>query len=460
MFCLLTAAALLLVIDCGVASPQQAAIKLDPNRKYQKMTGWEATAQAGENNSPAFAKYRDQLFDRAVNDLGINRLRLEIKSGTENPVDYFTQWQSGRITEKEFNGKRYEVINDNDDPRLIDPKGFQFSEIDSKMEKIVLPMKKLLERRGEDLYLNLNFVDFRRAPGNSNIRHNDDPEEYAELILAAYSHLEDKYGFVPDAVEVVLEPDNRTGWTGTDIGKAITATARRLEEKKFKPAFIVPGTTNAANTAVYIDQIAGVPGAMKHISEFSYHRYCCASEKVLEKIAQRAERYGKQTAMLEWIGADYKTLHQDLKTGRNSSWQQYTLAFPNQPDNGAQYFLIDDKDPNRPMVTAGSRTRFLRQYFRYIRSGAQRIGAETSNPGFDPLAFINADGRHVLVVKADVPGTIEVEGLPADIYGISYTTAKETDVQLPDSRIKKGGILKATIPDSGVMTIFAKSDAK
>ncbi len=456
-FSIFITAILIFAIHCGEAAPQDATIKLNPQRKFQTINGWEATAQAGEHYSKAFGKYKDQLFKAAVNDLGINRLRLEIRSGAENPTDYFTQWQAGKITEQDYNAKRYEVINDNDDPAIINPDGFQFSEVDSTIEKVVLPVKKLLEERGETLYLNLNFVDFGDDQDSSNIEHSKNPDEYAELILAAYQHIKNKYGLVPDAVEVILEPDNNTGWTGTDIGKALVATAKKLEANDFKPAFIVPSTTNAANAPIYIDEIAKVAGAMKYISEFSYHRYCCASDEVLQRIADRGEKYGKQTAMLEWIGADQATLHQDLKVGRNSSWQQFTLGFPDQPDNGAQYYMIDDKNANDPVVTLGKRTKFLRQYFRYIRRNAQMIEARSSNPNFDPAAFINADGKYVLVVKAEVPGTISVQGLLPAVYGASYTTNEETDINLPDIVLKKNETLTAKIPSPGVITVFAKN---
>ena len=448
---------LLIVAGCGEAAPQQASITINAQQKFQIMTGWEATAQAGESYSAAFSNYKEKLYDEAVNDLGINRLRLELRSGAENPKDFFTDFAAKRISEDDWRAHFYEIINDNDDPFAANLNGFHFSELDSTIEKVVLPIKKRLAERGESLYLNLNYIDFSDWRGNSNISHKTDPEEYAEFITVVYLHLQKKYGFVPDAVEVILEPDNKTGWTGTDIGKVIVATAKRLQASNFKPAFIVPGTTNAANAPVYIDEIAQVAGAMQFVTEFSYHRYCCASEEILQRIADRAAKYGKQTSMLEWIGADYKTLHEDLKIGRNSAWQQYTLAFNNQPDNGAQYYIVDDNDAKNPTVSIGSRTKFLRQYFRYIRAGAQRIGAETSNANFDGLAFINRGGNYAVVVKADAPGTIAVRNLPAGIYGINYTTAKQSDVNAPDVKLKAGEDLTAGIPSAGVLTVYTKN---
>lgn len=456
-------AALCLVIsflaNCGARAPAQAVIKINAQKTYQTMSGWEATAQAGQSHSRAFPNYKEKLFDLITSDLGINRLRVEINSGAENSKDYFPDFLAGKITEEQKRAHLYEIINDNDDPLRINPAGFQFSELDDIVDKLVLPLRKRLQDRGERLYVNLNYVDFGCCRGASNIRHRNAPEEYAEFILATYQHLQSKYGFVPDAVEVVLEPDNNTGWTPTEIGRAVVATANRLRAGNFNPAFIVPGTTNAANAPVFIDEINEVAGAMRYVSEFSYHRYCCASDEVLQRIADRAAHYNKKVGMLEFIGADYETLHQDIKAGMNSSWQQYTLAGPLAwgADDGSRYYLIDDKNTAQPVITMGSRAKFLRQYFKFVRMGALRVEAITSNRSLDPLAFINTDKKYVVVIKADGPGAVSIEGLPSGSYGINYTTARQYDASAADATISSGQALKANIPDAGVLTIYAKT---
>ena len=72
-----------------------ASINLNPSITYQTISGWEATAQAGAMDCQSFDQYSDVLFDHAVNDLGINRVRLEVRSGIENPVDYFASTSRG-----------------------------------------------------------------------------------------------------------------------------------------------------------------------------------------------------------------------------------------------------------------------------------------------------------------------------------------------------------------------------
>jgi hypothetical protein len=418
------------------------------------ITGWEATAQIGEHHSPAIDKYRDRLLDLAVNDLGINRLRLEIRSGVENRVDHFEQWRSGQMTEREFWKNTYRIANDNDDPFVIDESGFHFTELDSTIESVVIPMRKLLADRGEELFLNLNYVDM----GPSDFKHRTDPEEYAEFVLAAFQHIQNKYGFTPDALEVVLEPDGpNSHWSASELAKAAAAASRRLRENGFKPALIVPSNYDTASVTAFIDRMAEEPGALDDVSEFCYHRYRGVSDSVLREIVDNAQRWGKQTSMLEKLRGDYNNLHEDLKAAGVSAWQQYTLAFPNLKDDGAQHFMVDDRNPELPVVTPGSRTKFLRQYFHFIRRGAQRIGAATTNDELDPVAFVNANGTHVVVVKAATPGTVDVDGLPAGTYGVCYTTAEEADAQSHDISLNEGESLRAAIPASGVVTIYGKS---
>src|SRR5215468_828390 len=388
----------LIFLACASMFPQQTVITLKPGTPRQTMLGWEATAQAGQTDfRNMFPKYKDALFDAVVNDLGVNRIRLPIQNGSENPVDYFTKYFNGQISRSEWVAHRYEVINDNDDPFVINPAGFQFSSMDQTIDTVVLPLKQRVEARGEKLYINLNYVDF----GPSDFEHKNYPEEYAEFMLATFLHLRDKYGWTPDAIELVLEADN-AGWSGTQIGQAIVATGDRLKAYGFQPAFVAPSATDMGNAITLFDELIKVPRATQYVTELSYHRYGGVSDENVQTIGNRSLQYGIQSAHLELIGANYLDLHKDLALGRDSSWSQFTIAWvaSQGTDDGGKYYIIDDRDPNNPVVQMGSRTRYLRQYFKYVRRGAVRIDASSDNPDFEPLAFVNADCRQTVIVKA------------------------------------------------------------
>src|SRR5262249_54277816 len=78
-------------------------VTVNPSETYQVMTGWEVMAgyNLWERDKPRWdLRYRDLILDRLVNELGINRVRLEIQSGAENPVDYWTLAQQNKISFK------------------------------------------------------------------------------------------------------------------------------------------------------------------------------------------------------------------------------------------------------------------------------------------------------------------------------------------------------------------------
>lgn len=448
--------------SCDQAQPPAAAqITLNPATRYQTIRAWEATAYVGQDHA-AFPLFRDTVFDRAASELGITRLRVEIRSGVENTQDYWSQFQAGQISNELWRCLRYATVNDNSDPFSINWAGFQFADLDDAIERVVLPLKQRLAARGEKLEINLNYVAFVRqmtatgCPSGLTYVHDDSPEEYAEFVLATYLHLQQKYGWVPDYWEVVLEPDNTPFWRGPEIGRAIVAAAARLRANGFTPRFIAPSTTDMGHGWIYFDaMVSQVPAAAREMVELSYHRYGGVLLSNLQTIAARARQYGIGAAMLEHIGSGYQDLHQDLKVGNNVAWQQYTLASP-AADNGGAYYVVDVSRPNQPVVRMGQRTPFLRQYFRYIRPGAVRIEASTNNAAMDPVAFINSDGKYVVVINASSGGTVSINGLPAGPYGITYATTQEPNGALADVVVGPGQPVLASMPASGVLTVYGK----
>lgn len=417
-------------------------VTLDPSTTYQTISGWEATAQAGQDEVSTFAAYDERLFDAVVDDLGITRLRLEVRSNSENPADL---WAQGRRSGCD----RYEAVNDNADPRSINSAGFHFSELDHTVRTVVLPIKQRVEARGDPFHLNVNYVAFIGGCAGRAYAHRD-AEEYAEFVVATYRHLRDTFGLVPDTWEVILEPDNSSGvWSGTYVGRAIAAAGARLQAAGFTPRFVAPSTTNMATALSYLDAVLAVPGARQHLAEISYHRYSGVSEGTLRSIGQRAAQLGVGAAMLEHIGSGYEDLHADLTLGRNAAWQQFTLAFTG-GDDGTKYYVVEGSD-----VRISDDARHLRQYFRYVRPGAVRIGASADDGAVNPVAFRNAGGGHAVVLKASRGLTFAVLGLPAGTYGVSYATAGAS-AELDPVTISQGGAVVGTIPGRGVATVWRR----
>lgn len=419
------------------AAPVDAAITLDPAQKHQVMTGWEATANLIDTITPEGTRNQTDEARMAVTEAGINRVRLEITAGAENRSGKMRDFIAGRIGYDRYKPFRYRIENDNGDPFVIDPAGFDFAELDWHVENTVLPMRELLAERGERLVINLCYVAF----GNGRTIHMQ-PEEYAELMQATFRHLRDSYGIVPDLIEVMLEPDLDRGWTGRDMGLAMVATQHRLAADGFHPGFVVPSVTDMSHTLPFLDAILDVDGTAPLIREVSYHRYKGANPATLGAIAEAAARIGAQTAMLEWwFGkATYKVLLEDLAIGNNAAWQGRSIdSLVERGDDGALRL--------RPDVALNAR------YFRNIPVGSRRIGAQSSDPQVTPLAFVTPKGGTVIVLTASRAGQAVLHDMPPGPYRITGTFKDGTPWPGLAGLASAGGSLVLRLPGAGVFAV-------
>ena len=432
-----------------------AAITLNPAVTFQTMTGWQVAWDAGEIDepnhrvNPQWASIQPKLIDAAVNDLGLTCILMAIWSGTEGRTDAFKDWLDGKITTQQRNALRYSVVNDNNDPNVLRPEGFHWTRTDLMNRLVAAPFRAAVIASGQKPCVTLSYVDFEA----SDFKHSSRAAEYGEFLVAAFNHFRDAYGYVPDNVDVIVEPDNTTWWTGRAIGAAIVAAKTRLAAAGYHPAFIAPSSTSLANVPPTFDAMIAVPGVAGALTDIGYHLYDGGTDENRARVASRAAKYGLRTSMTEMIGAGHLMLNRDLTIGNVSSWKQNTLAGPlPTPDDGAKHFLIEP-DHN---IRLSNQTRFLRQYFRYIRPGAVRVSASSAEPALGPVAFVHPDGRTVVVVNSSSPQSMTIAPLPAGTYGVRFTTETQTDVDAGDQTIGAGGAVTASIPGAGVITIFKR----
>lgn len=418
------------------------------------MTGWEALMEIGqaECDPRAYQAYRNEVLDRAAFEVGVNRIRVGLRNGYENPTDYWPLKFSGQWTFDQWKVYWFRVVNDNNDPFVADPAGFNWGYLDYVIEQLIIPLKQRLQSRGDDLWFNLSYTG-----ANSGQLHRDNPEEYAEFVVAAFQHIQQKYGLVPNSLELVNEP-NLGGWNAQQVGNNLVAAARRLHAAGFFPDFIGPTASGVVASTQYFDAMIKIPGVAQNLNEISYHRFGQTLPTDLTTIAQRGAANNMRTAMLEHGGSGHDHLHEDLTLANVSAWQQFGLAFCGVIDGGGMYFLVSGAKvgENNPVVTTARMTKYLRQYYRYVALRAVRIGAASTDSRFAPVAFRNVNGKQVVVVKASAGGTFTVGGLMPGTYGIDYTTSADYMKPLPDVTITGAQSISATIPDSGVLTIYAK----
>jgi hypothetical protein len=441
------------VFKGATSSPSQILITLDPAIRHQKITGWEyVDGISGGPNSltyppflQKFNRYKNSLYDQAA-DLGLNRVKFNFSGGIEgSEYDvYWAKYLAGQIVFEATYKHVTNVVSSNPDPNVLDLKGFQFASSDWQINNMILPMKQRVEAKGEKFYFIGCYNGFWIPTGNLH----DDPAFYARFVLAVFEHMKQTFGFVPDIWEMMNEPENVADWqSGARIGPAMVKTAAVLAAHGYHPKFAAPSPSYLSDALPYFDKINSVSGATSLLSEFTYHYYTGWNVSRLQQIGALGLQYGFDTGMNESAGMNY--IHHDLKYANNSFWMMGGLADVNYEPNNAAYFVVDSNNN----VTPESNTLIFRQYFHYIRPGAVRIDANSQNTNFDPVAFINANGSYVVVVKAASAGNnITVSNLPTGTYGITDSLGGRH----ADYSVTKG-TLSTQISGAGYLTIFGTS---
>ncbi len=441
----ITFAAIFLAASCARIVAQDT-VTIHPKETFQTIDGWELTTRVWEmdkaNNaySGEWLNRRDQIIDGLVNQIGYNRIRLELRSGFENPVDYWSQFVAGEITYEEVKSHFYEKINDNDDPYSLNEDGIQWSCLDYYVENLLIPMRAKLEERGERLHILLNYVDFKRPPLASDLSHSKNPEEYAELVAAAFAHLKLKYDITPDAFEVILEPDNTLDWTGERIAAGLVAVNERLSKQGVRPLYVAPSTAHGARAPKYFDEIARNRQAADLLDVLSYHRYDWKrASAALPKIVSRARAHDLDTAMLEFVQGKAWHLVEDLTEGQVVAWQKF----------GVPYRPIPPNEPNLqpiPHILA------LSQVFTNVRRGAVRVGADSSAKQTKPMAFRNTDGSYAIFAYRGAPGDVLFTNVPAGSYALTFADAEKV-VNLGPQEVQKGEELAISFPSPGLIAL-------
>ncbi len=442
--------------------PPSQQVQVNGAVRHQKIDGWATHLRmweedkANDRYDPTIEQYAAQVFRFLVDSVGINAVRLEIPSGMENPTNRWKEFREGRMSYSTWQKTRFEKINDNGDPNALNASGFTFDNLDFRVELMLTPLRQALEARGEKLYVNVNYTDFRwdATIAQGTLSHANNPAEFAEFVNASFVRLRDRYNIVPDAFEVILEPDNTEGWRGGNIGRGLIAATDRLKASGFTPEVIAPSNSTMEYAIGYFDEMMAVPSVASRVGSFAYHRYGTERTSDLTTIRARAQAAGIKTAMLEKVDAGIDVLLEDLTVGNVSAWQQWAAASSTKTsDNGGYYARVNMSNPTKPVGMAKHSDQ-LAQVFRFVRRGAVRVDA-TSSSDKQSVAFVNPDGRYVVVVRTRGPvGEFGVVGLPAGRYAQRFVSDERRTQSMDTVEIPSNGFVPASVTEAGVLTIY------
>ena len=469
----------------------QNTITLIPSKTYQTWRGWGtylyACSDPGDcplawpdRNIPLWA---ETAYDTAVNDLGITMLFLSMFSNCQHTENYWAEalaicdtkgWSNKACWDAYQNKSGVWRINGRLGSIVRNSSTFHWDCPDWQMNTVGIPLSRRIIASGQKAWLSARIED--RGYGISGVPSRygfcDHPADYGRFWLNFFNHMKDTYGFVPDFIDIVNEPDTAKGpagfcWrSGSTIGKIIKTVGDTLARNSYNPKFFAPSCVSTRNAVTYFNDLWSVTGARPYIDSISYHKYsgntsCTAYDcsgsgcKDIAAIGNIVNRFGIHSSMNEMIKSSYATLHTDIKCGNVSTWDgMYALVGPSTGNGGSWMIVTDDSNHT---LTLSDGAKLIRQYSKFIRPGAVRIVA-SGNSTFDPVAFINPGGGYVVVVKVTSPGgTFLIEGLPAGKYGIKYAILGGSyDQDLADQAVAEGQNLTTNMTQTGVITIYRK----
>ena len=415
---------LLVLLLCLELCARAVEVTVNPATTYQTIRGWGATAHVPPQVSPAL---REQIFDEAVNELGLTRLRINIPR---------QEWES--------------VRNDDGDPYHINWAAFRSPTLDEKITELVLPFKQRVEARGEKFtaYVNPSFFD-GGSSGSAPAWLLDNPAEYAEWATAILLHLRDSYNIVPDYYSICNEAGNNNAFTPERLCSIMKELGPRMQALGFTTKFETPECVNANTSWRYLSVLQNDPAIWPYIGVISYHLY--GNNAARPQIRDFAHARGLPTAQTEFMGTNFSHLYDDLVLGGVSYWEHYALAGGEGGGNG----MYLDINRTGTSFSYYAPARDFRQLTRYVRPGAVRIEATSDDPALRPLAFMKDDRLTVVLWNsATAPKTVMMHRLPTGRYGQSQSVNRQQAQECGVREVDAAGMLTVTVPANTVSTLY------
>ena len=280
----------------GLGQSQTVAITVNPAAQSQTHKYWMVIPSTGPGNDmigaqPNWPSMKQAFIGQLVNQLGINTLQFtDSPQDIENNTDFFGLCGLGPGTDprcQNGDNQQFVAVNDDDDPNHFNcadqtlvncPTTFPLTKNDWVIENYWLGtdgMKAQVQAAGRTPYFILQYI---HRTNNSMFLWNS-AAEMAEEITAVFLHDYNKYNFVPDIVDLDVEPDvNCDGsgnapltpgcsgggsgyWTYALLGTFAKTVKSRLNALGFTPEIWCCSTTFSSHAAAWYQGVKAVAGS-------------------------------------------------------------------------------------------------------------------------------------------------------------------------------------------------------
>lgn len=415
---------------------ETVAVVIDDTVRHQTIEGFGATHLAlvyPGLGDVLGAPLRNQAIEAVYGQVGLTLGHLEAGL-LESPGSYEQR------------------ANDNDDPFAVNWAGFQTFQADA-MKQLVLDLARPL---GFDNFSIAQKVNVRWASPWLDAIRNADYERYlneaAEQVVTGQIYWRDTYGVVPSRQMLMNEPlsGNRELLNGTtqDVVDLIKRIGARLRAAGFATmTFVVPNEETVEQTLATATAILSDPTARPYVGTIGYHCYpygsayasvarilatsgagtpVAAEVAVRHQLRDLAARYGVDLWMTEVSHGEVdprafdglraraihihdELVHADASAyfGMLNMWD--TVSQRNHVGNDALFtgdneghIAFVDTDANS--VTISAMGYAIGHYARWVKRGAVRVEASSSDPLLQVTAFRDDAAKRVIAVLINNAG--------------------------------------------------------
>ena len=412
------------------------ALRFEPETTFQTFEGWgivlpcwlfrrgktlEESIRAYDDG-PDRSGYGDKLNATLAAEMverGFNRFRVEV-------------------------GPQVEFRNDNDDPNTLEPKAFRFTWQDSMVAEQLLPMKRLLEARGERAVVYVSYDLGSGATPAWLLK----PAEYAELAVATLQHLKDKHKLDVDYWSVLNEPGNGGRPGNPKLYAELTAAAgRRIAAAGFRTRMSGPECVTPRQVDGYMKAMAATPGALDRFAQITYHLYrdpmTVEHRHTIRDWARKLKVTAAQTEWMEQRDLDVaRHVHLCLTEADAVAWERYAW------DIGTNV--------RSQTFKRKSTAWYVRQFSRFIRPGAVRVKMTSPDEAVKAAAFLSPKKKPVIVlINTDAaPRAVAISSLPPGRYQHSHVGDGRIG-KVVEVDVEQGLPLKLELPARSVLTVTA-----
>jgi glucuronoarabinoxylan endo-1,4-beta-xylanase len=425
---------MLFALAASMAAAREVQVSIDAAETHQTMEGfgtmWTYWAWLPEYDDPAF-------FDAIVDDLGVSLVRVEIPASLE-------------------------PSNDDADPNHFNWDGFNLSDMDRLLRFCQEFDKRGVKRFLGDTFSPPGFLKTNRAVEWGGAIRADMWDEYAEFMTAFIVLARKNYGI--NISDITIQNELLfIEWYGSCVyhpqaaREAVRALMRRFKRDRISTQIHMPEDMMFYDRMMaYIAPTMADPETREFPGGFCTHRRGGFDE--VRRWRDDTAQYGRQNWMTEtsghpqdWSGAMKMAsdIYDYVVGGNFSVWVYLRLT---QPARSGQGLMVDGRPA--PKYYAA------KHYYRYVRPGAVRVGANCPDGDLLVSAFRHdVDGTLtvVLINRSDEEAAVRLaakgNGLPA-----AYALYCSSETEGCEDKGKVGARPAFIMPARSIVTLFGHSD--